>query len=192
MRVFNAPSDLAMRAAQVQRVTGVDNATVQREIMGFRLQFPDRSTISILDTFQWCFEAFQFRRGRTVQPSGNCRTPSQQFNTGLEQILGMMAGLSTVTSESGQAVELYMRQMDRLYSDQRTRSKVEEFTGKPVAGTDLITGEESTPPPLYDIMADLAQLTQAQIQEIANTIPNALGQKTRQLFVRHGQRVGQR
>ena len=182
MRVFNAPSDLAMRAAQVQRVTGVDNATVQREIMGLRLQFPDRSTISILDAFSGALKRSSLSAGELFNLLETAGPLSQQFNTGLEQILGMMAGLSTVTSESGQAVELYMRQMDRLYSDPRTRSKVEEFTGKPVAGTDLITGEEVRRP-LYDIMADLAQLTQAQIQEIANTIPNALGQKTRQLFV---------
>jgi hypothetical protein len=182
MRVFNAPSDLALRAAQVQRVTGVDNAQVQREIMGLRLQFPDRSTINILDAFSGALKRSSLSADELFSLLETAGPLSQQFNTGLEQILGMMAGLSTVTSESGQAVELYMRQMDRLYSDPKTRSKVEQFTGKPVVGTDLTTGQEVRRP-LYDVMADISKLDQSQVQEIANTIPNALGQKTRQLFV---------
>ena len=182
MRVFNAPSDLALRAAQVQRVTGVDNAQVQREIMGLRLQFPDRTTIGILDAFSGALKRSSLNADELFSLLETAGPLSQQFNTGLEQILGMMAGLSTVTSESGQAVELYMRQMDRLYSDPRTRAKVEQFTGKPVVGTDLTTGQEVRRP-LYDVMADISKLDQSQVQEIANTIPNTLGQKTRQLFV---------
>jgi hypothetical protein len=182
MRVFNAPSDLALRAAQVQRVTGVDNAQVQREIMGLRLQFPDRSTISILDSFSGALKRSSLTAAELFNLLETAGPLSQQFNTGLEQIIGMMAGLSTVTSESGQAVELYMRQLDRLYSDPRTRGKIEEFTGKRVTGTDLTTGQEVRRP-IYDVMADIAKLDQSQVQEIANTIPNALGQKTRQLFV---------
>jgi hypothetical protein len=182
MRVFNAPSDLALRAAQVQRVTGVDNAHVQREIMGLRLQFPDRSTINILDAFSGALKRSSLNAEELFGLLETAGPLSQQFNTGLEQILGMMAGLSTVTSESGQAVELFMRQMDQLYTKPATRAKIEELTGKPMSGIDLATGQEVRRP-LYEVMGDIAKLEPSGVQEISNTITNTLGQKTKQLFM---------
>ncbi len=143
-RVAGAPDDLTLRAAQVQRMTGADNYSVERDLLSLTKQFPE-------------------------------------FNTSMEAVFGVFAGLSTATGESGPAIELFIRQMERVYTDAGTRSTVEKYTG-PVSWMNPQTGYEVRRP-WDEIMTDISKLSQDAQNEIALTIPNMLGQQTRQLFL---------
>ena len=187
-RILNSPNDIAMRASQVQRVFGVDNLSAQRDLLSLTKQFPDRSTIEILDalTGAWSRSALSmeefFSLSETMGPL------AQQFNTSLESMSGMFAGLTTVTGESGEAIELFWRQMDRVYNDPDTRGAIEQAmtqrTGKPYSVAGYNDQGIEVRKPMNEILGDMNRyLEQSDIIKIADTIPNMLGQKTRPIFI---------
>ena len=181
MRVKGAPADLALRSAQVQRVTGVDNLSAERDLLALSKQFPDKTTVQILDAFSAAMRRSSLQADEFFGMLESAGPLSKQFNTSMETIFGIFAGVSTVAGESGSSIELFLRQMERVYTEAETRSVVEKYTG-PVSFIDERTGDEIRRP-IDEIFADLARSGSQAIQEVAVTIPNMLGQQTRQLFL---------
>ena len=181
-RVLGAPKDLAYRAAQVQRITGVDNESVTRDLLSLTKQFPDKSTVDILDAFIGAMTRSTLKADEFFNMLESAGPLTKQFNTSMEVTLGMFAGISTAAGESGSSIELFMRQMERVYTEESTRSVIEQLTGKPTVVLNPATGDEVRRP-IQDIMGDIAKLGQSDVQKIAETIPNMLGQQTRQLFL---------
>lgn len=180
-RVKGAPPDLALRAAQVQRVTGADNYSVERDLLSLSKQFPDKTTTQILDAFTGAMRRSSLTAAEFFDLLESSGPLARQFNTSMESIFGVFAGLSTASGESGPAIELFIRQMERVYTDAGTRGAVEKYTG-PVSFTNPQTGYEVRKP-WDEIMREVSKLSQDAQNEIAQTIPNMLGQQTRQLFL---------
>ena len=181
-RVGNQPGDLALRSAQVQQLTGADNMQVTRDLLALSKQFPDMTTVEILDAFVGALSTSTLEAEEFFAMLESTGPLTRQFNTNIETILGMFAGLSTAAGESGSSIELFMRQMERVYTEDSTRSMIEQLTRKQTITIDAQTGEEVRRP-IQEIMADISKLSQAEISKIAETIPNMLGQQTRQLFL---------
>ena len=179
-RVPDAPPNIAMYGAMVQRITGMDNLEAQKKLMGMKVQFPDLTTVQILDTFAGALKKSTLEAGQFFGMIDTAGPLAVQFNTSISEMLGMFAGLSTATGESGQSLELFMRQMDKVYTQASTRQAVEKYIG-PVLSIDPKTGDEVRRD-MYDIFDKMSKLPKPAIQEIANTIPNVLGQQTRSLF----------
>jgi len=180
-RVAGAPKDLTLRAAQVQRITGADNYSVERDLLSLTKQFPDKSIVQILDAFTGAMRRSSLTAAEFFDLLESSGPIARQFNTSMEAVFGVSAGLSTATGESGPAIELFIRQMERVYTDAGTRSTVEKYVG-PVSWMNPQTGYEVRRP-WDEIMTDISKLSQDAQNEIALTIPNMLGQQTRQLFL---------
>jgi hypothetical protein len=180
-RVKGAPADLTEKAAEVQRVTGADNYSVERDLLSLAKQFPDESMVTILDAFTGAMRRSSLSAAEFFGLLESSGPLARQFNTSMEVVFGVFAGLSTATGESGQSIELFMRQMERVYTDAGTRSMVEKNIG-PVSYTDPKSGYEVRRP-WDEIMGEISKLSKDAQDEIAGTIPNMLGQQTRQIFL---------
>lgn len=86
MRVMGAPSDLALRAGQVQRVTGVDNLAAERDLLSLAKQFPDKSTVQILDAFSGAMRRSSLQADEFFGMLESAGPLSHQFNTSMETI----------------------------------------------------------------------------------------------------------
>lgn len=179
LRVPYAPQDAALRGAEVQRVTGMDNVAAQRELIGLTIQTGLNST-QVLDRFAGAMRRSTLGAEELFGMLETAGPLAQQFNTSFDRILGMIAGTSTVTGEAGNSIELLMRQLNRLYTDPQSKAMAERITGKPV--TSMVNGAEVRRD-LYDVLGEIAAAGPQAIQDFAETFPNVLGQKNQQLLI---------
>lgn len=171
---------IARYATEIEMITGVQSKKAVRELYSVQQQFPNRQIEEIMNAFLGGIRAGTLTPSELFGLSETWGAFSRAFRVDMEEIIGLFAGLGTVLGESGGTLEIFMRHLERFYTDPNLAELTYQYTGTPTKYvTDAGTIERT---PIYEILREISKLPYNQQEEIGAFLPQELGQKTRQYF----------
>ncbi|APU89196.1 phage tail tape measure protein-like protein [Virus Rctr71] len=184
-RRVGAPDEIAMRASELQRISGLDAVSSARELISIRRQFPEYSIDEILDRVIGALQKSTFTGPSEIFETLKVAGPTTRaLNTDLAGYLSLVSGATTVTSLTPSQVELGTRRIANQYSDEDSSFRkqldsmgiaVDDGTGKLRDFVDVF----------FEIAdgAESGRFSMAQIEKLASTIPNVMGTAFGEMFI---------
>jgi len=173
--------ELAVAGTQVEMLFGTQSTEAVRDLFAIQQQFREFgvSLDDIMNNFARLIQAGGLSGSEILDISETWGAFSRQFNEDLEGISSLFVALGTVLGETGGSLEVFMRHLERFYTDDALRQMFVDYTG-----IQTVTGPEGYErrEPMTNILRAVSQLTQQQIGDIAEFMPQELGQKSRQFF----------
>jgi len=174
--------ELARPATEIEMMWGMQSTDAVRDLFAIQQQFPGRDIEQIMNVLMRNVRAGSLGGADVLDISETWGAFSKQFKLDLEDISALFVALGTILGETGNPLETFMRHLERFYTDPALRSLTEQYTKTPTVTYSATSGEEIRRP-MLDILRDVATMTTpAQQLEIAQFMPQELGQKSRQFF----------
>ena len=170
-------TDVPLRAAQLQQVTGMPAETSARELISLRQQLPGMSSEEILNTMMGAQQKSAMNPAEMFAAMEQIGPMMLQYNTTLPKMLGLIAGISTITSESSDQVQQTVKRLDLIYSDPGMRAATEQAIGRPISGYTKAGVEVREPLP--DVLEAIGNATQDQQMSIINQAPMGMNASLR-------------
>lgn len=173
--------ELAAAGTQVEMLFGTQSTEAVRDLFAIQQQFREFgvSLDDIMNNFARLIQAGGLSGSEILDISETWGAFSRQFNEDLEGISSLFVALGTVLGETGGSLEVFMRHLEKFYTDDALRQMFVDYTG-----IQTVTGPEGYErrEPMTNILRAVSQLTEQQIGDIAEFMPQDLGQKSRQFF----------
>lgn len=178
---LNRP-ELAAAGTQVEMIFGTQSTQAVRDLFAIQQQFEEFGVTlpDIMNNFARLIQSGGLTGSEILDLSETWGAFARQFNEDLTGISSLFVALGTVLGETGGSLEVFMRHLERFYTDEGLKKLTKQYTGIDTVTYDAYGEEIRTP--MIDILSSVAMLTQNEIQDIAEFMPQELGQKSRQFF----------